>query len=377
MNHRCGFLAFLAIFEAVACLGLGACGSRTGLSEDGAPVVPGPDARSAADGASDGGLRDGRLEDSDVDFDADIFDATLDDVAIFDATLDVDLFDAVDDGEASDASTDADIFDAPLDQGIDALPPIDASPFPDVVRTDCPDAAATLIYVVTEQEELFSFYPPSLTFTRIGKLVCPAGAATPYSMAVDRRGKAYVVYSDGNLFAVSTATAACIATAYVPGQGGFTTFGMGFASDINGSAETLFVAKNTGNASVLAGIDTIGFGLNVVGPITPTIARTELTGTGEGRLFGFFTNPAPAVSGSRIIEIDKATATTVGANDLPVGGPNDAWAFAYWGGDFWIFTSPGGATKVSRFRPSDTTTVDLTTHPSTIVGAGVSTCAPQ
>ena len=117
--------------------------------------------------------------------------------------------------------------------------------------------------------------------------------------------------------------------------------------------------------------------LRPIALISPSITRAELTGTGDGRLYGFFTNEAPAVSGSRLIELDKPTARILANNDLPVGRPNDAWAFAYWGGDFWIFTSPGGVSTVTRFRPSDSTTTDLATMPSTIVGAGVSTCAPQ
>ena len=75
-----------------------------------------------------------------------------------------------------------------VDTGVDVLPPIDVMPKPDVDRTDCPDADATFIYVVTEQQELFSFFPPTLTFKLVGNLVCPAGSATPFSMAVDRRG---------------------------------------------------------------------------------------------------------------------------------------------------------------------------------------------
>jgi hypothetical protein len=63
---------------------------------------------------------------------------------------------------------------------------------------------------------------------------------------------------------------------------------------------------------------------------------------------------------------------------LPSVQIGDAWAFAFWGGDFWLFTSPTGPTsKVDRYRPSDGTTTTMI--PDTgikIVGAGVSTCAP-
>jgi hypothetical protein len=53
------------------------------------------------------------------------------------------------------------------------------------------------------------------------------------------------------------------------------------------------------------------------------------------------------------------------------------WAFAFWGGDFWVFTAPAGDSRITRFRPSDgsvTTVVD--SLGAIIVGAGVSTCAP-
>jgi hypothetical protein len=54
-----------------------------------------------------------------------------------------------------------------------------------------------------------------------------------------------------------------------------------------------------------------------------------------------------------------------------------AWAFAFWGGDFWLFTAPGVASRVDRYRPSDGSTVTMKSNVGfNIVGAGVSTCAP-
>jgi hypothetical protein len=270
--------------------------------------------------------------------------------------------------------------DGGVDTGHDVVPLIDVMPKPDVDRTGCPDADATYIYVVTEQNELFSFYPPDLAFKLVGNLVCPvAGGATPFSMAVDRRGVAYVLYNDGTLFRVSTATAACTATPFTPNQNGFTTFGMGFASDVGGPAERLYVADNDfdGTLRGLGFIDTKTFVLSAIGPFGVTIRRSELTGTGDGRLFAYWPEPAGGAGGSHLTELNKATGQVVAQTDLPIGLANGAFAFAFWGGDFWIFTSPGGVTDVNRFRPSDGTTTKPTTHPSTIVGAGVSTCAPQ
>ena len=52
------------------------------------------------------------------------------------------------------------------------------------------------------------------------------------------------------------------------------------------------------------------------------------------------------------------------------------FAFAFWGGDFYIFVGPGTRTDVFRYQPSNGTTVLATTVTQVIVGAGVSTCAP-
>ncbi len=284
-------------------------------------------------------------------------------------------------------------FDPDADAGDeDALPGLDVQPNPDVVRTDCPDAEATLIYVVADNNNLYSFFPTDGTFTLIGTLACPTnpppramGAPTPFSMAVDRKGKAFVVFSDGNLFQVSTATAACAATGYRVDQGGFHTFGMGFSTDLLGPTETLFIAGDGTNnaASGLGKINTQTFALSVLGAFNPPILRGELTGTGDGRLFSFYTkdptnpngDPVPAFIG----EIDKTNGRVVAESALPFPqvSQGTGWAFGFWGGDFYTFTAPRGGTVVQRYRPSDGTVSDVANTRDVIVGAGVSTCAPQ
>jgi hypothetical protein len=301
-----------------------ACGSRTGLDSDEAPFVQGQDAAG----------------------------------------------DARHPGDAADATSE--------DAREEPVPPIDARPHVDVRRDDCPDADATLVYLVSETYDLLSFYPPTATYKTIGKIACPS-TSTPFSMGVDRKGKAYVVFLDGHLFQVSTATAACVATPFVVGQNGFVTFGMGFVSDNGGPQEKLYVAENDLNRLTqpsrgLATIDTTTFQLNFISSFTPPEPRLELTGTGDGRLFGYFPNVTGG--GAHVIEIDKVTAQVLGDDPLPFGTPNDAFAFAFWGGDFWVFHGTS-QTTVSRFRPSDKTSVDIGTAPAVIVGAGVSTCAPQ
>ncbi len=282
-------------------------------------------------------------------------------------------------GGSGSGQKDGAVEDAPEQ---DALPPIDAAPPPDVFKNDCPDADATLVYVITEQYELFSFFPPDGSFKKIGNIACPApSGTTPVSMAVDRKGVAYIVFNDGNLYRVSTATAACIGTSFQTGQSGFGTFGMGYATNAGGPAETLYIAGDGqgSNATGLARIDTTTFKLTPVGGFVPAINRAELTGTGGGQLFAFYTKDASGV-GSWIGQIDKSNANVIGETFLPTVNQGGGWAFAFWGGDFYTFTAPNGAgtsSVVQRYRPADGTTTQVGTLPTTIVGAGVSTCAPE
>jgi hypothetical protein len=264
-----------------------------------------------------------------------------------------------------DAKVDhADVFDAPPD-----------IVFPDVpIVTNCEDAGTQYIYVITEDNELYSFYPPTLGFSKIGDISCP-GSGTPFSMAVDRSGIAYSVFTDGNLFQVSTLNAACKATTFKANQGGITTFGMGFSGDVD-AGETLYVAADETNnvTSRLASIDTQTFALNVIGQFQPQGgARCELTGTGDGRLFAFClpTNGG----GGQLVNLDPDTAQIISQVPVNVGTSQDAFAYAFYGGLFYIFTGSSGST-VTTFDPISLQTKAVSSLGSTIVGAGVSTCAP-
>ena len=273
------------------------------------------------------------------------------------------------------------------DAGGGPLPPVHAAPVAPSQLSGCADAGSTVIYVVTEQDSLLSFDPPTATFTRIGTLACPGTiSAEPFSMAVDRAGVAYVLYQDafgnnGGLFRVNTATAACEATAFVPDRAFAQTFGMGFSTNPADGGEELYVAADQDAGSRLATLDTTTFALRVVGAFDPPITSPELTGTGGGDLFAFYATGFMGSAGSAIAQINPSTARSIGQSPLASVHQNTNWAFAIWGGDFYTFTGtvPGvmGRTTVTRFRPSDGSIVTVAELPDTIVGAGVSTCAPQ
>jgi hypothetical protein len=296
----------------------------------------------------------------------------------------------------------ADVVDGGFPSPDAPLPPIDAAV--PIVPNDCVDAGSTLIYLVTSENTLYSFYPPAAEFVRIGTIACPtpAPAWQPFSMAVDREGTAYVLFSDmdpmprppGRLFRVSTANADCSALPYVGGQDGFSTFGMGFVGNADGGAETLYIALSTPEGSTAAPklgvLDVSNFQISMVADISPAnIVGAELTGTGDGRLFAFYaTDCAPGdalvCSSSAIAQLDPMSGKALGNDNLsalPQTAPNGmgGWAFAFWGNDFYLFTTdPGTAGSiVTRFSPSDGSQARVATLPELIVGAGVSTCAPQ
>jgi len=197
-------------------------------------------------------------------------------------------------------------------------------------------------------------------------------------MAVNNRGIAEVVFDDGELFRVNTATASCERAPFVSNQDGFLTFGMGFASDADGTTETLYISSDTQGGSVAQGLASVdsSFVVHPIGSILPAVGA-ELTGTGGGQLFGFYShtdNNGPTFIG----EFDKARAVILAETPLPGVVQGNAWAFAFWGGDFYVFTSPDGvASTVWRYRPSDGSLTNIATLDDLIVGAGVSTCAPE
>jgi hypothetical protein len=237
------------------------------------------------------------------------------------------------------------------------------------------------VFVIAEDRTFYSFHPPTLEFKNKGLLDCPTGGATPTSMAVDRDGYAWVRHSDGTVWRVDTRDLTCTPTAYQPQAEAFTKFGMGFATETKGgSTEVLYLSDS--NGAGLAKLDTKTLSLSFIGPYTGDLAGTtsELTGTGDGKLYGFFvTSPA------QVGEISKATGDIIDPKPLPGVYAGNAWAFSFYGGDFYIYTSyeggglprNSGGSDVTKYSPSDgKVEVVKSKIGFKIVGAGVSTCAP-
>jgi len=265
---------------------------------------------------------------------------------------------------------------------------------------DCTADGIDLIYVVDVQKELLSFDPRKLgttedPFTLIGTLDCPAGnpvpgwigPVAPFSMSVDRDRTAWVLYTSGEIFHVDITTAACSTTSFQRLQmgGAWKVFGMGFVTDeAGGSTEKLYVGGGSPlvNAGGLFGyVDGASLAIQHLGNLPDDGENApDLTGLGSGELFGFY----PGSTEAFVQQIDKTTGAALGDKlSIPngLGGSVQAWAFAQWGGTFYIFvTTSGFPTGNSTVRTIDRATGAYATvldHlPYKIVGAGVSTCAP-
>ncbi len=249
-------------------------------------------------------------------------------------------------------------------------------------RGACPDSCGLkdveLIYTVDRDNYLSSFDPSKpvdQAFHKIGKLTCDPDDH-PFSMAIDRNGIAWVLYSKGDLYKVSIVDAHCSSKPVLEIGG---TFGMGFVSDgPKSTTEKLYmIDSNAGHPLNL--IDTTGpLKLQAVAPKLeiPVMQNPELTGTGDGKLYGYF----PQHGRGFVQELDRKTERMVG-NPLLVATPQgniSAWAFAFWGGTFYLFaTIDGHSNLYAKPRDNDGPTrlirADL---PAAVTGAGVSTCAP-
>jgi hypothetical protein len=246
-------------------------------------------------------------------------------------------------------------------------------------NTDNCSEEAKLVYVVDTNNTLSQFNPVTKQFNDLGQLSCPAGfGATPFSMAVDRTAVAWVLYSNGELFRVDTKTLACTKSQWTS-QSGLVHFGMGFSTDVaGGTTDTLFICGGPGgpDTSDTSQLATLNMGNFAATPVGTMNNWPELTGTGNAELWGFF----PDDQAPRVARIDKGNAQTPQTFPLSsLAGTPMAWAFAFYGGDFWLFLMKSGDTATTVYQVDGTNGQIKGNTPTggrRIVGAGVSTCAP-
>lgn len=252
----------------------------------------------------------------------------------------------------------------------------------------CPCAAGTeLIYVLSDVGALWSFDPTTAQFNFIAGIEC-GGQFDTFSMGVSRKGRAWIQYMNGDLFTVDINDPGdplhCKDPGFQSGHPLFPNFGMAFvANSIWDPCDKLYA--HSGIAPDLIGEDVGALGvidpqtleLSTIAPID--YAWGELTGTGDGRLFAYQGSSPPLLT-----EYDKATGAVIDVLPLPGISTDNAFAFAWWGGDFYLFVDESidfGDSTIYHvdYDESDgdgQAVTKLGSAPLRIVGAGVSTCAP-
>ncbi len=290
----------------------------------------------------------------------------------------------------ADAGADSAASEPPPDSGGSGMFATDAAS-PPSSGSGCSPDATNFVYVVgigaswPPATTLYKFAPDKKTFTLVGDVSC-GGNGNVNSMAVDRDGTAWINWSGGEVYQVNTQDASCTPAPPVTLPSAWSQIGMGFSVDaVSSSAETLFVSSqgSQGTSAVsqlatLSGGSVQGVGTFAGGNFAGL--APELTGTGDARLYGFFVNPN---GGDPLLGlIDKGTAAV--SNTVAITGvaqPIHDWAFSFWGGHFYFYTSTGsGGSVVTDYDPDADAGTGLdnayATAPLEIVGAGVSTCAP-
>jgi hypothetical protein len=258
-----------------------------------------------------------------------------------------------------DASTSQD--STPPHLGLDSGKGGDGSPSDGATdgATECP-LAATLVYVTGEDDDLWSFYPPTLKFTEIGMFNC---LSFPTHMTVDRQGNAWVV-ADGNIYKASTKDATCTAAPTWTPHLQFDDFALTFIGTSNTIDPHLYIMSET----KLGLFDVPAGSVTVIGNAPVADALGDMTSNGDGTLYFLWDTTTPT-----LYNVDPTNASVIKSTPLsPATGGGDQ-ALAYWGGEFYAFEN----NVIWQYEPKTGAVWTPGSAPLSVTGAGQSTCVPK
>ncbi len=240
-------------------------------------------------------------------------------------------------------------------------------------------ASGRVIYLLTNDREMYAWEPDTYRSTLLGKLSC---ADDVNSMAIQRNGTAWIGTDYGELLKVNLADGKCESVeGFDSSATGHHVFGMSFTSDqAGGEQETLFLAViDLVDPSALVALNPSTLEAEQVGVLGDPLshAACELTGKADGGLFAFCPPFLPdQPTKAYWAEVNKTTGALNAYEPVPIGRVS-AWHVAHWGGAYYFFTAGGVAeTRIDRFVPGEGTLRLDVALPGAVVGAGVSTCAP-
>ncbi|MCC6876349.1 MAG: hypothetical protein IT378_18735, partial [Sandaracinaceae bacterium] len=196
------------------------------------------------------------------------------------------------------------------------------------------------IFVLSDDGELWSYDPIADVFELVVGPVC-ATTERPFSMAVDPHGVAWILYSQTRRIQRFDLVrpGPCTDSGYLPTHASFPLFGMAFVIDPATECASLYAHSYDGEGPFGEGAAIGSLGviegepprMRALGPID--YDGGELSGTRDGRLFAF-TGVMPA----KLVEYDRATGARISILPLEGFSKTNASAFAFFGGDLYLFT---------------------------------------
>jgi hypothetical protein len=234
---------------------------------------------------------------------------------------------------------------------------------------DCTETSDLIYTVDKNTQNMYLFDPNSSSFSMLGALPCDdwGWEGDPGSMGVSRNGYAYVRYSGGLLYEVDVTDLSCEESNF--SSHNFGAYGMGYATDHGNTwQDQLYIA----NSDTVASLNVQTGQYTTIGYMP---SQSELTGNANGELWAFLPLEQPA----KLVQLDKNNGNIVESISINSFSLQDldTFAFAYWGGDFYLFVRLyGQSTNVYKVERNGTQTLVLEDSGLNIVGAGVSTCAP-
>ncbi len=233
-------------------------------------------------------------------------------------------------------------------------------------------STSTCIYLLDQDNYLFQFNPTTFDVTSVGMINCST-TAYPYSMALQSNGKAWTLFTDGNLYTFDIKTAQCQNTSYVVDQDEPILFGMYFVLNGSDNTETLYISGDSSDPPChLATIDLNTFEISIIGYYQITSARSELTGTNDGRLFGLFEGAPYFIA--EINQTNGQILSETSQNMIQYTSDSSHFAFVPYLSNFFLFVGYPNFTDIFLYDSSTNTTTKTKTIENGIVGAGMSTC---
>ena len=175
---------------------------------------------------------------------------------------------------------------------------------------------------------------------------------------------------DTKLYTYNIQKKICTNTSFTRNQTSIRFFTMAFVSNDNDTGETLYMGQINDGGYTLGKTNISSLTTSVVGNYT-NVTSPDLTGTNDGRLFGFSYDTSVS-----FVQLNKTNAQSI--VKYPTGlqfATFQSSAFAYYNSKFFLLLTDNNYTNISIYDPStNITTLQKTMSPITLFNNAASTC---